>query len=48
MPGEPAMRESPQTGAKPVNVWLQRSLLGGGLALLGTVIAWVVIWKVIR
>jgi len=34
--------------AKPARSWLQNALIGGGLALLGTITVWVVLWKVIR
>jgi len=29
-------------------VWVKRSLIGGGLALLGTILAWAVIGNLIR
>jgi hypothetical protein len=48
MPTEPAMKYTSVSTAKPGRSWLQNALIGGGLAFLGTVVVWVIVWKIIR
>jgi hypothetical protein len=42
------MTEASVPSTKSARSWLQNALIGGGLAFLGTVVVWVIVWKIIR